>query len=245
MQKECASAAGGILHADGAVEGTDDFFGDAKAETEMLFGAAGCFRTVEPLENFGFFPVGDADAAVSHRNGIEIGAVKAGGSRLLWFGIGQGECDAASFRRIADGVVQKDGEELEEAFAVSEAGGHGGIRQQDTEADVFFVCQRFKGFVGVEQQRIRFHRFRTDLEIMGIRMGQEQHVVDEAPHPLPLGVYGGQESFRFFGGGFFCAVLSADGAGTGEDDRQRGAQFMGCGGNETDLFQPVFFHRNQ
>ena len=74
-------------------------------------------------------------------------------------------------------------------------------------------------------------------------MGQEQHVVDEAPHPLPLGVYGGQESFRFFGGGFFCAVLSADGAGTGEDDRQRGAQFMGGGGDEFRLFSAVLYQR--
>ena len=76
-------------------------------------------------------------------------------------------------------------------------------------------------------------------------MGEEQHVVNQAPHPLSFGIDGGQESLRFFGGGFFCAVLSADGTGTGEDDRQGSAQFVGCGSDKTDLFQPVFFHRNQ
>ncbi len=176
--KKGAAAARCVFHMKGAFKGLGDFFRDAQSQSEVLLRAAGLVGAVETAENFGFFFVGNADAVICYGNGIGIllpPKVRVG---FPAFAIGQGKKDAAVFRRIADGIVQEDGNQLLQPLSVAKAGRHGAVRQGNAQGYIFFRRHWLEGFIGIQQNGIRLYRLRVHGKSMGIRLGQEQHIVN-------------------------------------------------------------------
>lgn len=68
----------------------DDFFGDAKSQTEMVFRAAGLVRAVKTPEDFGLFLVGNADAVIYDGDCVGIPVVENSSPRFGMSGAGQG-----------------------------------------------------------------------------------------------------------------------------------------------------------
>lgn len=76
----------------------------------MPFGASGFFCPIETGEDAFLITVGNAHAGVADGDLEEVLPVLAAGER---------QCYKAVFRRIADGVVQQDGEHLGDAVGVA------------------------------------------------------------------------------------------------------------------------------
>lgn len=139
--EEGAAAARGVRNVDRPAQRADDFAGDGQTEAEVVLDAAGAVRAVKTLEYFLFFFVRDADAVINDGQNKSF---------RLFNGIeGQSHGNAAAGGRIADGIVQKNGDYLSEAFRIAEAGRQGGLRQRDRKGNIFFFCHRLKGFKGI------------------------------------------------------------------------------------------------
>ena len=81
---------------------------------------------------------------------------------------GKDQAHRAFLRRIAEGVVQQDGENLRDAFFVTGDCRNGFFRQGDGERYIFFRGNRQKGFIEIEKQRIRLNGRRLDAPAPGV-----------------------------------------------------------------------------
>ena len=83
--------------------GADDLGGDAESEAEVAFFAAGSVAAVEAFKNLFFFGIRDTGTVIFHRK-TDVFPMT-----------GKDQAHRSLFRRVAEGIVQQDGEYLTES----------------------------------------------------------------------------------------------------------------------------------
>lgn len=207
--RKAASAALSITYLNTTPVRFYNFIGDGKPQSEMVLRTAGFFYPVEAVEDTLFVFIGDTDAVVCDGQ-VEFIPLSC-----------ERQADLTMLGRIADGIVQQDGEHLADPFRVGGTQRKRAVGKLDGQEDIFFLCQRFESFVSVHQQRIQLRRFHADGKAVIIRLGKCEHVIDQRRDAQTLLPDRFQKTFLPFrrrgAAAFRCR----------QNNGQRRAQFMG------------------
>ena len=113
----------------------------------MPFLAACLIRPVKAFKDPWLFLVRYSDAVVGYQK------------LYCFFIIQKRETDLSVFGRIAERVVQQDGQHLSDPLGIAADSRNRVLGKLNQEPDRLFGCGRLKGFKSIQKKRVQFHRF--------------------------------------------------------------------------------------
>ena len=191
---ENTASAGSVADPDRASVGFYNFIGNGQPEPEVPFGASGFFGPEKTVKNFPLILIGNADSVIPDWE-----------QETLLF-IGKKKLNLPVLRRIADRIVQEDGEYLADAVRIGQAQRERSLRQADRQGDGLFLCKRLESFKDIHEQSVQLGWLWWDGKKPVVGLGESEQVVDERGHALSFLLDNRKKSLFLLVGGIPAAL---------------------------------------